>query len=248
MLHNSGQSLRKEDKSIRWENVLLTDAGFFDPFDMQQPLSAIINRFAHMVKKPFCEARVLFIPTAACDDEARKIASILKSELLWLGFLPDNIVTYQLDGSMTEDMALTYDIMYFTCGWDGHLLKTIKQTKFERIIMSFIFANKVYVGMSAGSVIATPNIMGCFDDPNNPETEALGLINAYIDCHCNLKPDLKPKALPLPHIMLYTHQALAVNNLGFELIEEDSACHHIDWSNPPVMGVDVFNEDRHYNR
>lgn len=217
--------LTLDTKSPCWENVLLTDSGFYDLFDLSQPLQAIIDKFAHMVGKPFNETRVLFIPAAAVDEEAKAIANTLKTELLWLGFLPDNITTYELDSKMSEETVMTYDVMYFTGGWCAHLLEAIKKTGFDKIIRHFVFANKVYVGVSAGSIIATPNIMGCFGDPNNPETEGLCLINAYLDCHCNLNPNAKPQVLPLPHIMLFTHQALAVSSTGYELIEETNRSH-----------------------
>ena len=82
------------DKILAWENVLLTDSGFFDPFDLARPLSPIVERFAQMAAKPFLQARVLFIPAAACDEEAKNLAAILYSELIWLGFSPENIVPY----------------------------------------------------------------------------------------------------------------------------------------------------------
>ena len=46
-----------------WENVLLTSEGFFD--DDNKPRKQIIAKFAQMLNKPFSEAKVLFIPTAA---------------------------------------------------------------------------------------------------------------------------------------------------------------------------------------
>jgi len=71
----------------KWENVLLTDAGFYNPRKPEQPLTAIIDRFAQMLCKPFSDAKVLFIPTAAQkDEEAKKIAATLKEELLWIAF------------------------------------------------------------------------------------------------------------------------------------------------------------------
>lgn len=223
-----------------WTNVLLTDAGFFNPFHLRQPLTALINRLKSIVQKPFGEARVLFIPTAACDDEAKTIAEILYSELLVMGFKEENITIYNLDGTLSEAAVMSYDIMYLTGGWCQHLLEIVHKTKFDSIIKKFVFANKVYIGMSAGSVIATPNIMGCFGEPDRQDTEGLGLIQAYIDCHCNMKPDPQEKKLPLPHIMLSSHQAVAVSHSGYELIEETSARHEVEWSNPPIVGVNVF--------
>ena len=103
-----------------------------------------------------------------------------------------------------------------------------------------MFSNKVYVGVSAGSIIATPNIMGCYGGAENEETAALGLIPAYIDCHSDLTPDLRPKQLPRPHIVLHFNQALAVSSDGFQLLEDLEACHTIDWTYPPRFGVEVF--------
>ncbi len=225
---------------MSWQNVLLTDSGFFDPFDLRRPLSPIVERFAQMLGKPSPQARVLFIPAAACDDESRQLAEILRQELEWLGFLPGHIIPYELDGSLGEAEALSFDVMFFTGGWCEHLLKQIKATHFDQVIKKFVFSNKVYVGVSAGSVIATPNIMGCFGGAEDEETAGLGLVPAYIDCHCNLKPDLAPKPLPLPHILLHFNQALAVSSSGFELLEDRQACHAIDWASPPEFGVDVF--------
>ena len=56
----------------------MTDAGFYNPRNLDQPLTALINRFAKMLGKPFCEAKVLFIPTAAIgsDDEAKEITDV----------------------------------------------------------------------------------------------------------------------------------------------------------------------------
>ena len=207
----------------KWENVLLTDAGFYNPRDLNQPLTTIIDRFAKMLGKPFIEAKVLFIPTAAQDDEGRKVAAFLKDELFRIGVLPENLTVHDIDGSLTEEEAMAFDVIFFTGGRDGYLLDRVKQTGFDKIIKKMVYANKVYVGQSAGSIIATPNIRGCFGDPYSQETSGLCLVNAYIDAHCNFKPDLKQQDLPLPHIMLCDHQALAVSWSGYELVEEASA-------------------------
>lgn len=223
-----------------WQNVLLTDSGLFDPFDLRRPLTPIVERFAWMLGKPFSQAHVLFITAAACDEESRQLADILQWELEQLGFLPGHITPYELDGSLSEAEVLSFDVMFVTGGWCEHLLRRVKDSRFDEIIKKFVFSNKVYVGVSAGSILTTPNIMGCFGGADDKETASLGLVPAYIDCHCDLKPDLTPKQLPLPHVLLHFNQALAVNSSGFELLEDRQACHAIDWTSPPKFGVDVF--------
>ena len=54
---------------MTWRNVLLTDSGFFDPFDLRKPLAPIVERFNRMLEKPLSQARVLLIPAVACDSQ-----------------------------------------------------------------------------------------------------------------------------------------------------------------------------------
>jgi len=77
-----------------------------------------------------------------------------------------------------------------------------------------VYANKVYVGASAGSLIATPNI----GNPYNKETAGLCLVNSYLSFHCPKGTEARTD-LPLPHIPLTGGQALAVSWAGYELIE-----------------------------
>ena len=217
-----------------WKNVLLTDMGFYCPLDLSasalsnltpisrhqaRPLNASIEKFAEMVGKPFCETKVLFIPTAAQDDEGRFLAGFQKDGLHWLGILPENLTVYDIDGSLTDEEAMLFDVIFFTGGRDSYLLGRVKQTGFDKIVKKMVYSNKVYVGQSAGTVLATPNIRGCFGGIDDKESAGLGLINAYIDCHCDMKPELKHLELPLPHIMLHFNQAIAVSSNGYEIID-----------------------------
>jgi hypothetical protein len=78
-----------------------------------------------------------------------------------------------------------------------------------------VYANKVYVGASAGSLIAAPNI----GDPHNKDTAGLCLIHAYLSFHCPEGTEARVD-LPLPHIPLSGGQALAVSWRGYEMINE----------------------------
>ena len=110
---------------------------------------------------------------------------------------------------------MEYDVIYFTGGDTGLLLRRIKETGFDTIVKKMVYANKVYVGASAGSLIATPNIGAPYDK----ETTGLCLINAYLSFHnpegVNARTDL-----PLPYIPLTGRQAIAVSWRGYEIIED----------------------------
>lgn len=200
-----------EDGKHAWKNVLLTSAGFED-FDGKQKAN-IAGCFLQMIDKPIHEAKVLFVPAAAIDDAAKEMAVWCKQELLRIGVSEENLRTYDLDGTITEEEAMLFDAVYFTGGSTSHLLHRIKKTGFAAIIKKMVHANKVYVGVSAGSMIATPNI----GEPYDETTAGLCLINAYLSVHC---PDDQQARtdLPLPHIPLTDNQAIAVRWDGYEII------------------------------
>lgn len=197
----------------RWENVLLTDSGWSGSFD-QENADNILRRFWNMLGKPAEQAKLLFIPTAANSSESLPAAGKCFAEILSAGILANNIHIYDIDGTLTLDEAMTYDVVYVTGGSTVHLLKRIKETGFDKILKKMVYVNKVYVGASAGSLIAAPNI----GEPYNKETAGLCLINAYHSFH-NLAGTDARTDLPLPHIPLTGGQALAVSWDGYELIE-----------------------------
>ena len=205
------QKLAAASGKHRWEKVLLTSAGWFGMNG--EVRTNIQRRFQEMLGKPADEAKVLFIPTAAISEEAFEMVGKCRDELLRTGILPENITVYNIGDPITTAEAMTYDCIYFTGGSTGYLLRRIKETGFDRIIKAMVYANKVYVGVSAGSLIATPDIGGLFE-----ETSALALVNAYISVH-SPKGTTARTDLPLPHIPLSDDQALAVKWNGYEVIE-----------------------------
>ncbi|MFA9380566.1 MAG: Type 1 glutamine amidotransferase-like domain-containing protein [Acetanaerobacterium sp.] len=197
-----------------WSNVLLTSAGWINNIDGGVKEN-IRRRFLNMLGKKASEARVLFIPTAATYSEAKKMVGKCRDELLNAGIIPENITVYDIDNSLSADEAMIYDVIYFTGGDTEHLLRRIKDTGFDAVIKKMVYANKVYVGASAGSIIATPNIRDSLDET----TSGLTLVLAYISVH---QPAGTPARtdLPLPHIPLTDNQALAVSWDGYELVED----------------------------
>ncbi|MCL2188526.1 MAG: Type 1 glutamine amidotransferase-like domain-containing protein [Defluviitaleaceae bacterium] len=201
----------------KWHKVLLTDAGWYHdyrPYNQSTLKKNILRRFHELLEKPAAQARVLFIPTAANGDAYFPAVGKCLAELLSAGIHPNHITLHEIDGTLTLEKALEHDAIYVTGGHTAHLLRQIKQFKFDEIIKKMIFANKLYVGASAGSLIATPNI----GDPYSAETSGLCLINAYITVHCEAGTPARTD-LPLPHIPLTENQALEVRWDGYTLIE-----------------------------
>jgi peptidase E len=209
-------------KNQAWSNVLLTDAGFYYDNELDKPLTALIKCFKKMLCKPLAEATVLFIPTAAMQDvdKAEEISKRLRNELLHMGVSPANIVIHDIDGSLTEQDVMAFDVIYFSGGNTPFLAKHVRETGFDKIVRNFVYANKVYVGMSAGSYLAMENFnVDGLPESNPTEYLGLGLINAYFTVHC--KPGTPNRTdFPLPHISLKSNQAIIVRWDGYEVISE----------------------------
>jgi hypothetical protein len=167
-----------------------------------------------MLGKPAEQVKVLFIPTAANSNESRPAAGACFAELLSAGILPNNIHIYDIDGTLTLEQAMTYDAVYVTGGDTNHLMRRMKETGFDDTVKRMVYANIVYVGASAGSLVAAPSIGKPFDK----EKAGLCFINAYLSFHCPKGTEARTD-LPLPHIPLTGGQALAVSWAGYELID-----------------------------
>lgn len=195
---------------LNWNKVLLTSAGFED---MDGNLKANITKcFLAMLEKEVSFVKVLFIPTAAIEEAAKEMAGLCYQELLHMGIAEENIKLYNLGDKLIED-PLSFDVIYFTGGNTGYLLNKLRETGFDQVVKRMVYFNKIYIGVSAGSLIATPNIGNPFEE----ETAGLCLLNAYLSVHCT-KDTPKPN-LPLPHICLTDNQALHVTYKGYHLIE-----------------------------
>lgn len=205
----------------KWENVLLTDTGFYYDNELDRPLVPLINRFRSMLGKPFCEAKVMLIPTASMQNpvKAEQITERLGNELLQMGILPNHIKVYDLDGLMSEDQAMDYDALYFTGGSTLYLARRVRETQFDRIVKKMVYANKVYVGMSAGSLLAMKNFnVDGLPEESPMDFKGFGFIQAYFTVHC--EPGTPNRTdLSLPHISLQCNQGLEVNWKGYKLIK-----------------------------
>jgi peptidase E len=202
----------EEGKNI-YQKILLTSAGFED---LQGELKPNITAcFLRLLEKPAKEAKVLFIPAAAIEEEELKMADWCYLELLHIGILPENIRTYNLEYEITIEEAMSFDVVYFTGGNTRHLLKVLKGSGFFSTVKKLVYRNKLYVGVSAGSLIATPNIALAKEE----DTEGLCLIQAYLNVHC-LDDSRQRKDLPLPHVCLKDNQAILVTGNDYRLIED----------------------------
>ena len=146
--------------------VLLTSSGFEN--------ERIIKIFHNLFDKETPQIKALFIPTAANNVAAIAVLPKCMNDLLKAGISENNITVFDLHRNMKYEELNQYDLVYFTGGSPHYLLERINSTGFNIPLRKFVENGGVYVGVSAGSVIAANNLL------NN-----LGYINCTLSVHTN---------------------------------------------------------------
>jgi len=144
--------------------ILLTSSGFEN--------QRIEKAFHGLFEKKPKDRKAIFVPTAAIDADAIAVLPKCMNDLLHTGIEPKNIMVFDLHCDMPFQALRKYDLIYFTGGDAGYLLKRINETKFNLSLNQFIESGGVYVGVSAGSMIAAGNL------PNN-----LGYVGCTLNVH-----------------------------------------------------------------
>lgn len=147
--------------------ILLTSAGF--------ETKSISDTFLHFISKKTDEIKVLFIPTAANFPGAIAVLPKCMNDLLNINVTPKNIRVFDLHKSLTLEELSAFDAVYFTGGSPQYLLDRINETGFRAPLNDFVNNGGVYVGVSAGSIIAAGNL------PNN-----LGYLKATLRVHMEM--------------------------------------------------------------
>lgn len=151
--------------------------------------------FLRMVGKPISTIRVMFIPTASAkeSEEDREFMRESRNTYIEMGVVPAHIKNVELDHPITVEELAQYDVIHVDGGNTFYLLQKIRETGFEKAIKEYLSRNKgVYVGMSAGTIVAGPSIEIAipFDDPaegNITDMKGMGLVSVAYSPHFQRK-------------------------------------------------------------
>lgn len=132
------------------KKLLLTSAGFENP--------KIGEEFLKLIDKSASDIKILFIPTAARTKEELFYVDESKEELIGIGIKKENITNFNLDRELNEDELNKFDVIYVCGGNTFYLLYKIKKSNFGDKIIDLVNKGVVYVGASAGSILAGPDI------------------------------------------------------------------------------------------
>jgi dipeptidase E len=200
--------------------MLLTSAGIQN--------DTLKSALADLVGKRFAAARVVFIPTAsvaAAGDHGWLIEDL--NRLHGLGWREFGILELNgLPAPMVRDRLRRADVIYAEGGNHYHLANSITANGLDAELAD-ILESKVYVGVSAGSMIFSRNfsartgeVFGEQDDlqilGEAPARSPLGLFDWYLKPHMNSRsfPNRTPK---------WYEKAAAQLDFPVYAIDDDSA-------------------------
>ena len=178
------------------ETILLTAAGFEN--------DRIGKAFLELLNRPVSEAKILFVPTAAMCAESLRMVGKCVDELYRVGISPENVVAYDLDRRMSSAEIEEYDAVYFTGGDHKRLLEKVNETDFAPVLKAFVANGGVFVGVSAGSILATD----------------IALVNCRLTgLHCqDGSPNGHLDLTSCPDVRLTDHQGLLIDERGSRII------------------------------
>jgi len=128
-----------------------------------------------------------------------KFVKAVEKQLLTLGIKKNNITR----ANITENISVplkNFDIIYSCGGNTFYILDRMKKTGFDKYIKSFIKSGKLYIGVSAGSILVNSSIKGVdfgsqgdSNDINLKNLKALNILKLFIFPHYenNLSVEIK---------------------------------------------------------
>ena len=190
------------------KRLLLTSTGFTNP--------KLGDRFLALLEKDPLNTKVLFIPTASRSGDEMKYVKESENELVQLGIQKENIAWLDVGNVAAVGDIDSFDVIYVCGGNTFFLMQKLRDTELDKKIIELVNRGKVYVGVSAGSVIAGPDvsIANPFDenDIGLKDMSGLNLTNKVVTPHYNDKEESIigefKKKLPYPVVPITDSQAV----------------------------------------
>lgn len=161
------------------KNILLTSTGLEH--------TVVADKFLSILPKNANELKILFIPTASRTEEEMFFVRKSLNELLQVGINNNNVTWFDPDDTSTHLDCTEIDCIYVCGGNTFYLLKKLKESGYLAKIQKWVNEGMLYIGASAGSVIATPDInyILCMDtnDCSLDDTSGLSFVTASVIPH-----------------------------------------------------------------
>ncbi|MCA9347939.1 Type 1 glutamine amidotransferase-like domain-containing protein [Candidatus Saccharibacteria bacterium] len=163
--------------------LLLTSAGITN--------QSIATTLIELCGKSAEDIKVGFVPTAANVEEGNKdwyinqFTNLHKYGFGWVDVIDPSAADVDWKGRLKE-----VDVIFVSGGNTFHLLNQYRKTGFDEWLRDNL-ESKVYVGVSAGTIITTPSLDVCTIEPRDPNLPGLDditgmhLVDFEIEPHCD---------------------------------------------------------------
>lgn len=188
-LHNLGRCQHTIDYSTTIKALLCYTGGMRTLF-LTSVAANVLSKIASSLPNPPKEFSVAFIPTAADPYETSGWVKQDRDKLMELGFKVFDFDLKNKNGYEVMRILTTANIIFVAGGNTFYLLEQVKKSGFDKAVKILIGQGIIYIGSSAGSVIAGPSIepMKCYDDPlaeTMDSLDALNLVDFVVLPHAN---------------------------------------------------------------
>lgn len=207
--------------------LLLTSAGISN--------QTILKGLDDLVGKPLDQLKVAFIPTAANLEPGDK--NWLIDDLRRLSFLKfkeiDIVDISALPKEIWQKRLEETDVIFVEGGNTYHLMYWFNQSGLSKIL-SKLLKTRIYIGVSAGTIITTPSIINADFEAKPLKQiheeifhEGLNLVNFMIEPHLNSEyfpestlENLKIRSKKYPHLIygIDDNTAIKVDGNNIEVI------------------------------
>lgn len=203
--------------------LLLTSAGITN--------QSIANELIRLVGKDPREIKIGFIPTAANVEEGNKDWFINQfNNLIKYGFTWIDIIDISASGTDWKNRLADVDVILVCGGNTFHLLDQVRKTGFDNWLKENL-DKKIYVGISAGSIITAPTIAiagidnGDVNIPGIEDLTGLTMINFEVSPHTpeNVSHEANKKYLETIQNELYAfddNTAVSVEETTLKVVSE----------------------------
>ena len=208
--------------------LLLTSAGFTN--------KSIVNCLKDLSSEPHENLNLLFIPTAAnveIGDKNWLINDLVNCQKI--GFKSIDILDFSsVERKIWQPRFESADILFFGGGNLHYLMECVKKAGLDKLLPKWL-DNKIYVGLSAGSMLVG-KWWSCkidsqlYDEPAGPDRYyCLGLVDFFIIPHLNSNEFPKVRIENLkktlaeidkPIYAFDDNSAVVVNNAKIKVVSE----------------------------
>lgn len=192
----------------------------------------IKNAFLRLLGKEAKEIKVAFIPTAADPEEDKWFVQSAIDEIKDMGM---NMVS--VDIKLENEQSLRKkleecDVIYVNGGNTFYLLDWVRKSGFDKVVKDQLNRGKIYIGTSAGSIIAGPDISiagwSSSWDKNIVDLQDLGGLNLiplvisphFVEEERNILEE-KGKDFNYKMVALTNNQAILVEDDKTEIVGSD---------------------------